>query len=280
MKQAGPAGPNRNLPRLWLRALLSRFFPGQQVADEPAWIWLWAGFEAVLFGVAALTLAFWLNPVDPFGTSAEFPWLWLVPAVVAMRYGSVIGLVSVLTYFGGWIALEILRFVTPVFPQVYFLGGLILALICGQFADVWNSRQRRLRAVNAYLDERLNALTKSHFLLRLSHERLEQDLLAKPLTLRETLVRLRSLSSLDRQEALPGASEFCSCWRRAASLRWPPSSPCVATAPMIRRRQPSWGRRGRSTWPTRCSTTGLSRAIWCMCRWPSPARASSITAVT
>ena len=218
MKQAGPAGPNRNLPRLWLRALLSRFFPGQQVADEPAWIWLWAGFEAVLFGVAALTLAFWLNPVDPFGTSAEFPWLWLVPAVVAMRYGSVIGLVSVLTYFGGWIALEILRFVTPVFPQVYFLGGLILALICGQFADVWNSRQRRLRAVNAYLDERLNALTKSHFLLRLSHERLEQDLLAKPLTLRETLVRLRSLSSLDRQEALPGASEFLQLLAQSCQL--------------------------------------------------------------
>ena len=218
MTSSEPAGPNRNLPRLWLRALLSRFFPGQQVTEEPAWIWLWAGFEAVLFGVAALTVAFWLNPADPFGTTSEFPWLWLVPAVVAMRYGSVIGLVSVLTYSGCWFGLELLQLVTPVFPKVYFLGGLILALICGQFADVWNSRQRRLRAVNAYLDERLNTLTKSHFLLRLSHERLEQDLLAKPLTLRETLVRLRSLSTLDRNEALPGANEFLQLLAQSCQL--------------------------------------------------------------
>ena len=44
--------------------------------------------------------------------------------------------------------------------------------------------------------------------MRLSHERLEQDLLAKPLTLRETLVRLRALSTLDRGVPLPGAAEF------------------------------------------------------------------------
>lgn len=89
--------------------------------------------------------------------SAEFPWLWIVPAVVALRYGSVIGIVAVLTYFGGWLAFEVLQLITTAFPKSYFLGGLILVLLCGQFSDVWNSRQRRLRAVNAYLDERLNS---------------------------------------------------------------------------------------------------------------------------
>ena len=206
------AGPDRNAPVPWLRAglraTLRRFFPGQQVSDEPAWIWLWAGFEAVLFCVAALVVSFWLTPADPFGLRAEFPWLWIVPAVLAMRYGSVIAMLAVSTLFTGWLAMEQLQLVTAVFPKAYFLGGLILALVCGQFADVWNSRQRRLRAVNAYLDERLNTLTKSHFLLRLSHERLEQDLLAKPLTLRETLTRLRGLSGRDLGEAMPGAAEF------------------------------------------------------------------------
>lgn len=218
MTPAEVAGPDRNAPRLWLRSLLLRFFPGQQVSQEPGWIWLWAGFEAVLFGVAALTLAFWFNPDDPFGVRAEFPWPWVVPAVVALRYGSVIGIVAVLTYFGGWLGLEALQLITTAFPKVYFLGGLILVLVCGQFADVWNSRQRRLRAVNAYLDERLNSLTKGHFLLRLSHERLEQDLLAKPLTLRETLVRLRALSTLDRGVALPGAAEFLQLLAQSCQL--------------------------------------------------------------
>jgi hypothetical protein len=209
---------DRNAPRLWLRALLLRFFPGQQVSREPGWIWLWATFEAVLFGVAALTVSFWLSPTDPFGVRAEFPWLWLVPAVVAMRYGSVIGLVSVVTYCCCWLGLEGLQLLDMAFPQAYFLGGLMLALLCGQFADVWNSRQRRLRAANAYLDERLNTLTKSHFLLRLSHERLEQDLLAKPLTLRETLVRLRALAGRDVAEALPGAVEFLQLLAQSCQL--------------------------------------------------------------
>lgn len=218
MRETGSPAVNRNLPRLWLGAVLRRFFPGQQVAEEPLWIWLWAGFEAVLFGVAALTLSFWLQPADPFGVAAQFPWLWLVPAVVAMRYGSVIALVSVLTYFAGWLALEWLQLLESPFPQQYFLGGLILALVCGQFADVWNSRQRRLRAVNAYLDERLNTLTKSHFLLRMSHERLEQDLLAKPLTLRETLTRLRGLALIVRNEALPAAPEFMQLLAQSCQL--------------------------------------------------------------
>ena len=209
---------NRNLPRLWLRSLLLRFFPGQQVVDEPRWIWVWAAFEAVLFGTAALTLAFWFTPADPFGLTAQFPWLWLVPAVVAMRYGSIIALVSVGTYFIGWAGLEALKLIDTPFPQAYFLGGLILALTCGQFADVWNSRQRRLRAVNAYLDERLNTLTKSHFLLRMSHERLEQDLLAKPLTLRETLTRLRGLTMLVHSQALPGAAEFLQLLAQSCQL--------------------------------------------------------------
>ena len=212
------AGHNRNLPRLWLRSLLRRFFPGQKVSDEPGWIWAWAAFEAVLFGLAALTAAFWLSPNDPFGIGQEFPWLWLVPAVVAMRYGSVVGMVSVLTYFCGWVALEWLGLLSTPFPRIYFLGGLILTLLCGQFADVWNSRQRRLRAVNAYLDERLGTLTKSHFLLRLSHERLEQDLLAKPLTLRETLVRLRALAALDGAGVLPGATEFLQLLAQSCQL--------------------------------------------------------------
>ena len=120
------AGPDRNAPVPWLRAglraTLRRFFPGQQVSDEPVWIWLWAGFEAVLFCVAALVVSFWLTPADPFGLRAEFPWLWMVPAVLAMRYGSVIAMLAVFTLFIGWLAMEQLQLVTAVFPKAYFLG--------------------------------------------------------------------------------------------------------------------------------------------------------------
>lgn len=212
------AGPDRNAPRPWLIGLAARFFPGQKVSEAPGWVWLWALFEAVLFCSAGIATAFWLDPTDPFVLRHQFPWLWLISAGVAMRYGSVVGLAAVGTLFAGWLIFEEAALVDAAFPKAYFLGGLILTLLAGQFADVWNSRQRRLRAVNAYLDERLNTLTRSHFLLRLSHERLEQDLLARPLTLRETLVRLRALAVLGGGTTLPGAEEFMQVLAQSCQL--------------------------------------------------------------
>ncbi|MFL9925602.1 PelD GGDEF domain-containing protein [Herbaspirillum lusitanum] len=205
---------------------------------------LWRGVESIVFVLLTLLLSQWIAPEDPFGIRAEFPWIWMVPAILAMRYGSAIGVVSVLTLVAGWYGLAHWHLVgvtanmagpaaagagmqaPEVFPQVYFLGGLVLTLLCGQFAEVWNARSRRLRAINAYLDERLTMLTKNHFLLRLSHERLEQDLLSKPLTLRESLDRMRALTLDQNRHAparLPAAEAFLqilvqSCQLEVASV--------------------------------------------------------------
>lgn len=173
-----------------------------------------AALEALALCALAMGFSRWAAPSDPFGLAAEFPWLWIVPALLAMRYGTAIGVGSVIAFVVFWLVLP--RFgwlIVSVheFPKAFFLGGLVLVLVCGQFSDLWTTRTRRLRAVNAYLDERLNTLTKNHFLLRLSHERLEQDLLAKPLTLRETLARLRTLtdrSAPNPAPGLPGARDF------------------------------------------------------------------------
>lgn len=224
--------------RIRVRTLLRRLFPRDgvraQKARPPANAfvgtsvgatlhatsgWAWAVLEAGLICAAALACGLWLDPADPFGRNAQFPWLWLAPALLAMRYGTSIGIIATLMLLVAWFGLIDLRLqdVDPVrsFPDRFFLGGLTLVLICGQFSDVWNARSRRLRAVNAYLDERLNTLTKNHFLLRLSHERLEQDLLAKPLTLRETLQRLRgeadaaaAAAGLASDGRLAGVDEF------------------------------------------------------------------------
>jgi hypothetical protein len=174
-----------------------RFFPRASDAAA-ARAPFWRGAEVLLFTALALLVCRWLEPSDIFGIEAQFPWLWIMPAVLAMRYGSGAGVLSVLLLVASWFVL--VRDAggaaahEAAFPQSYFLGGLVLTLLCGQFSEVWNARSRRLRAINAYLDERLTTLTKNHFLLRLSHERLEQDLLSKPLTLRESLDRLRALT--------------------------------------------------------------------------------------
>jgi hypothetical protein len=111
---------------------------------------------------------------------------------------------------------------------MYFLGGLMLVLIGGQFGDIWGARLSRARTVNGYLNDRLAALTKNHFLLRLSHERLENDLLAKPTTLRDTLTHLRNIALAAREHGdgtpqadvaqLPGAVAFLQWTAQACQL--------------------------------------------------------------
>ncbi|HEX5360142.1 MAG TPA: PelD GGDEF domain-containing protein, partial [Fluviicoccus sp.] len=134
-----------------------------------------------------------LSPADPLWTSAGFPWLWLTPAILAMRYGSIAALGSAGIFFLEWSLLQRSGAIQDAFPGQYFLGGLILTLIAGQFADVWITRFKRNSAANRYLRQRLVSLTRSHYLLRFSHERLEQDLLTKPVTLRDSLLHLRLL---------------------------------------------------------------------------------------
>ena len=164
--------------------------------------------ETAAMTIAAIGLAGWLEPADPFGFGLGFPWLWLVPALLALRFGTVGGLFSgallALAWFGralvGWPADD------PGFPQQYFLGGLVLVLGCGQFSDVWHDRLRRVREVNHYLGERLAALTRSHFLLQLSHQRIEHELLLRPVTLRDLLGELRSVAA--REPGLLPGSRF------------------------------------------------------------------------
>jgi hypothetical protein len=112
-----------------------------------------------------------------------------------------VGVGAVLMLLGGWFFFEHIGTHADTFPRMFYMGGLLLVLVAGQFGDVWNTRLARARAVNRYLDERLAALTKNHYLLRISHARLENDLLARPTTLRDTLSQLRAVTL---QEAMRG----------------------------------------------------------------------------
>lgn len=212
-------------PDSWSSRVFKSLFPRKpRHTNSP--VWLWAALESICFPLIALATGFWLRRDDPFLLTEGFPWMWIMPTVVALRYGSVTGTVSVVTLLLAWFTGLRLEWLPAdlEFPRMFFLGGLVLILICGQFADVWNSRLQRAKAVNGYLDERLTALTKNHFLLRLSHERLERDLLTRPTTLRETLVNLRTLAARfkpgDTQPTadLPGAKEFIQLLAQTSQL--------------------------------------------------------------
>jgi hypothetical protein len=64
-----------------------------------------------------------------------------------------------------------------------------------------------MEEIYLYMSECLARLTKRHLLLNLSHDRLEQEMLARPGSLRDALARLRTLSiEANSNEPMPGAN--------------------------------------------------------------------------
>lgn len=162
----------------------------------------WAWIEAAALPIAASMLAWW-GWDNPLGSQQGFPWAWLAPWVVTLRYGTLAGAFSA----------GVLTTVSLTLPHgsasasagslVPWLAGWITTLVLGEFADRWIEHLRRNRLELNYANEQLQRLSRQHYILRLSHDRLEQELLHQPLTLRTALEQLRRLGP-DTSDAQAG----------------------------------------------------------------------------
>ena len=147
--------------------------------------WQWA--ETLGISLGALLLSYSALPGDPLNTHI-FPWIWMAPVLIALRYGVLMGVVSVLIFLLGWLAWASGQSLSDAeFPRLTFLGGTLMVMISGEFSGVWISRIRRVEELQHYTEQRLEMLTRRLYLLSLSHDRLEQDLIGRPASLREGL---------------------------------------------------------------------------------------------
>lgn len=163
--------------------------------------------EAIVIPLLAMGIAWLANPQDPLLLNASFPWLWFAPLLVALRYGVLPGLISGILILAEWLAASAFGLYGAAdFPREFFFAGALLILFGGEFSDVWRDRLNRIDETNLYLVERLSGLTRRHLLLNLSHDRLEQEMLARPGSLRDALVRLRAavIDANAKPGALPG----------------------------------------------------------------------------
>jgi hypothetical protein len=189
-------------------------------ARRPWWQWL----ETALLTLAAGAIAYLARPADPFLLESAFPWLLFVPVLLALRYGVLQGLASIAILAGIWFLERDAGMVAPEPPTLLLAGALMMTLVCGEFAGVWNARLTRAEGSLRYVSEKLDRLTREHYLLLSSHRRLEEDQLVRPMTLRAALARVRKLaSSAPLQGGLPGAEALTAllaqfCQLEAASL--------------------------------------------------------------
>jgi polysaccharide biosynthesis protein PelD len=169
------------------------------------WLWL----EALVIPILGIALCWLIAPEDPFFVNkGEFPWTWFAPVLVALRYGVMAGITSSAILLIGWFLLSP---PAAAFPKLYFLAGVILVMICGEYSTTWRTRLRRVGELNAYLTERFTRIMNQLNVLRISHDTLEHDLITEPATLRDALYELRMLMSAGRAGApmpLPVAEEI------------------------------------------------------------------------
>lgn len=153
---------------------------------------VWA--EVVLLPLAGLALAVWLFRARPF-TVSPYPWLWLIPLLLGLRYGLAPAVLATLVLAVGGIAAHWFGMSGEAAPLIQLAGGALAALSAGQYSSRWRERLKAAQARTDYTEQRLESLTRAFFITRLSHDRLEEALITRPVTLRGALEALRGLNA-------------------------------------------------------------------------------------
>lgn len=208
----------------WLQGVFARWLE-RLLASELRSPGPWT--ESAIITAVACVLGWWASPEDPLLLNGNFPWLLLAPLLIALRYGVMLGIFSILGLVADWGLFTKLAEEVQHFPRTWFAGSMLLTLICGEFNAIWNIRAERREESNAYLSERLTRLTRRYLLLRLSHDRIEQELLVKPGSLRDALQYLREKREMASSgNPLPGAEDLLQlmaqyCQLEAAAIYLP-----------------------------------------------------------
>ncbi|WP_010488196.1 PelD GGDEF domain-containing protein [Pseudomonas sp. S9] len=149
--------------------------------------------ETLLISVVAVALGYWLSPADPLLVHGSFPWLILAPLLMAIRYGFMRVLISALIIFAALFAYRASGLgLYQELPVSFIVGVLISAMLIGEFRDIWERRLERLELANEYRQLRLDEFTRAHYILRISHDRLEKRVAGNDQSLRSSLLGLRA----------------------------------------------------------------------------------------
>jgi len=149
--------------------------------------------EVVLLPLVAMSVALWLDHGAPF-TASSYPWIWLIPLLIGLRYGLAAAALSSLTLVGAGMGAYHLGWSGQPPPLKQLVGGVFAALSAGQYRSRWHAQLSADGARTEYTEQRLELLTRAFFITRLSHDRLEEALITQPVTLRSALEQLRVLS--------------------------------------------------------------------------------------
>jgi len=138
--------------------------------------------ESALFPLLALAVLYLWH-----GAHFDYPWWWLAPLAIALRYGVAYGVGSGLVLvIGNFVEIWLLGMARSQ-PGGEIIGGLIATYLAGLYASHAQSRLIEANSSLDYLEQRLESLTRVFYVTRLSHARLEENLITQSYDLRTAL---------------------------------------------------------------------------------------------
>lgn len=164
-----------------------------------------AFFEAAAITFALPVAGLVGSPSDPFFLRTHFSWILFAPLLVSLRHGFTLGFASAVVLDAMMLAAWRLQLVAfEGFPAAPLVGLIALAMIVGQFSDIWKREIVRLDAGFKVLRRQVHELERSRFLLELSHDRLDAQVGKQVNSLREAMAAVRDLTK--NEQAPPFAS--------------------------------------------------------------------------
>jgi polysaccharide biosynthesis protein PelD len=145
--------------------------------------------EALLLTLLLPTIGWLADRSDPFFLNHHFSWIVVAPLLLGLRHGFAPALASAVV-LDGLIAAAWRTQIVPMdrLPGETMVGIAALAMITGQFSDVWKRELVRLDGGFEVLRKQLGEVMRAHFLLELSHDRLEERMGKGTPNLRDALV--------------------------------------------------------------------------------------------
>lgn len=137
----------------------------------------------LLFGFTFI--GYYIDPADPLLLHYEIIFIIATMAIITLFHGISEGILAI------FILVVEMHFLYPVFPVEFFLKISLFTLVFGEFHYFWNRKIAQNRSKNAYLRNKLDELTNAFYMLKISHDQLEKNYLFKPMSLRNSIRKLK-----------------------------------------------------------------------------------------
>lgn len=153
--------------------------------------------ESLIITIIFIVVSKLLN--SPLSLTSPYPWIWFAPALIGLHYGLLPSQFSIILLVGEYIYINPEQLYQSDF-QLFILGGFVLTLICVVWQSSWSKKIIYSNSISEYLQKRIQTTANAYKLTTLAYQRLENNYIASPTTIRTSMNELRQLLSRSNEE--------------------------------------------------------------------------------